>query len=256
MRVVKSHRLFSIDRLSTSPVAFKQNPSKREELKTYSTLGLKRTLKSSSQRRRMLARGAQVILGGGSPHEPEIAVLRPRYNAVRLLVLQEHLQRAKTMEFSLSREQLLDHLSPGVDRETYRRILAEEQAAGRLEEAFQQTYARRPTEAEARLFQAQGGGEVAAKHCAHQQRAHLLGEVLAGIEDCREQSGSRLQSVWAEVVGAELAQQSQLEKVEAGIGWFRCLNSALSYHLQRKPEIAAELTRKLAMPVRQLRASY
>lgn len=237
-------------------MAFKQNPTKREELKTYSTLGLKRTLKSSSQRRRMLARGAQIIIGGNTSHEPEIAVLRQHYNAVRLVVLQEHLQRAKTMEFALSREQLLDHLSPVVDRETYHRILAEEQAAGRLDEAFQRTYARRPTDAEAQLFQAHSPTEALAKHCAHRQRAHLLGEVLAGIEDCRENSGSRLQSVWAEVVGEELAQQSQLEKVEAGIGWFRCLNSALSYHLQRKPELAAELARKLGMPVRQLRASY
>jgi Dna[CI] antecedent, DciA len=237
-------------------MAFKQNPTKREELKTYATLGFKRTLKSSSQRRRMLARGAQIILGGGTPHEPEIAVLRHHYNAVRLLVLQEHLQRAKTMEFALSREQLLDHLSPVVDRETYRRILGEEQAVGRLEEAFQQTYARRPTEAEQRLFQAPQAVEIVAKHCAHRQRAHLLGEVLAGIEGCRENSGSRLQSVWAEVVGEELAQQSQLEKVEAGIAWFRCLNSALSYHLQRKPELAVELARKLGLPVRQLRASY
>jgi hypothetical protein len=81
----------------------KDGRAKKEELKTYASLGLPRTLKSGGQRRRLLARGAQIILGNGQPDAPEIVVRRDQYMEIRLTVLAEMLKAARKADLGLSR---------------------------------------------------------------------------------------------------------------------------------------------------------
>jgi len=133
----------------------KESNTKRDELKTYASLKLKRTLKSGGQRRRMLARGGQVILGSGQSEEPEIMVRRDHYMQVRMDVLAGKLQSAKEANLDLTREKLLDSLAPSVERETYRRLLDETRSSARLENAFLQTHSRHPTQAEHKIFKNQ-----------------------------------------------------------------------------------------------------
>ncbi len=64
------------------------------------------------------------------------------------------------------------------------------------------------------------------------------------------------QTIWAELVGPRLAQESRLEKIvpESGIAYFRCTKSALSYMLRTKADLPKRLSKALGVPVRQLRS--
>ncbi len=230
--------------------------SKKEELKTYASLGLKRTLKSGSQRRRMVERGAQIVIGSGQPEEPQIIVRRDHYTQVRMGVLAEKLRAIRDKGLNLSRESILDYLAPTVERETYRRLLALSKKSSRLETVFLQTHARLPTRGEQKIFNEQDRPVVSSDNQTSQWREDLLDQILGVIEDKRKNSSGRLQTVWAELVGTEIAQQSSLENIESGVAWFRCLSSALSYHLQRRTDLPEKLASKLKLPVRQLKVSY
>jgi hypothetical protein len=85
-----------------------------------------------------------------------------------------------------------------------------------------------------------------------------LNHVLGSIEQRQSHNPVRYQTVWAQLVGSDAAQQSQLEGVDATTqtAFFRCFNSVLSTDLQRRPGLAQKLARALGVPVRQLRAKF
>ena len=58
---------------------------------------------------------------------------------------------------------------------------------------------------------------------------------IGAIEQRQSHNPARYQTIWADVVGSDAAQQSHLEQIDAATqtAWFRCTNSVLSYDLQR-----------------------
>jgi hypothetical protein len=228
---------------------------KREELKTYSALGFKRTLKSARQRQRLEERAAQVILRGEDPVEPTFAVRREDYNQARLRVIAEVLREARDSQCDLVPEKLLQYLSPRIEREIYRQLLTARQHTGRLDAAYTQTHARRPTKEERQLFASPyQAGSVSPASLSHHHRADLLDEVMQAIDHRCSQSTVHLQTAWAEVVGPLIAQQSQLEMVTEGLAYFTCYNAPLRAHLLRQSSLVATLAKRLRQPIRQLRA--
>jgi hypothetical protein len=85
-----------------------------------------------------------------------------------------------------------------------------------------------------------------------------LDRVLGHIEQRQAHNPVRYQTLWAQIVGAAVAQQTRLERVDAATqtAYFRCLNSALSMDLQRRTGLPQKLARALGVPVRRLRAQF
>ena len=239
---------------------FRSQPAaKREELKTYGELGLGRYYKSARQRRRLSGGGPRLLIGGDDPGRPQLVVEREIYNKTRLAVLRALLVRAREELPGVGRDFLLDHLAPRVERETYERLAAVYHHAPRLDAAFRRLHGRQPTAGErdslAPTPEAPASGGTAS---FDRYRGGVLDELLGQIQARQSHNPDRYQSVWAELVGPELAQQSWLEKIapESGIAYFRCLNSALSYQLQRRADLPKKLAQALRVPVRQLRVMY
>ena len=69
--------------------------TKREELKTYRELELRRDLKSVAQRKRVEANGLRRVFGDGSGTQPYLIVEAKRYRAVRLEVQKRLLLEAR-----------------------------------------------------------------------------------------------------------------------------------------------------------------
>jgi len=243
-----------------------QPQAKRNELKTYSELGLGRHYKSARQRRRLAGGGPRLLIGGDDPGRPQLVVERPVYTKTRLDVLRALLVRAREELPGVGREFLLDHLGPRVERETYDRLAAVYHHAPRLDAAFRRLHGRQPTLRERDSFAPSTphslGEEPERLEAAavpfERYRGGVLDELMGQIQARQAHNPDRYQSVWAELVGPELAQQSRLEKVvpESATAFFRCLNSALSYQLQRRPDLPGKLTRALKVPVRTLKVLY
>ena len=245
---------------------FKPTPTaKREELKTYGELGLSRDYKSVKVRRRIASGGPRILIGGDDPARPQIVVSRPLYKKVRLDVMKDLLVRARRDLPGVGKDFLLDHLVPRIERETYERLAADHHHAPRLDAAFRRLHGRVPTAGERTAL----GPEPAPTSVRERPeapptagfahyRGGVLDELLGQIQARQAHNPGRYQSVWAELVGPELAQQSRLEKIhpESAVAYFRCLNSALSYQLQRRADLPAKLSRALGVPVRQLRVMY
>src|SRR5260221_13326908 len=64
---------------------------KREELKTYRELDLRRDLNSIRNRKRLEAGGVRHVLGDGSSGQPYLPVRKKRYRQVRLKIQRRHL---------------------------------------------------------------------------------------------------------------------------------------------------------------------
>ena len=244
-----------------------QQPAKRNELKTYSELGLGRHYKSARQRRRLAGGGPRLLIGGDDPARPQLVVERTVYSKTRLDVLRALLVRAREELPGVGREFLLDHLGPRVERETYDRLAAVYHHAPRLDAAFRRLHGRQPTLRERESFAPPGPRSVkeepaewgaAAEVPFARYRGGVLDELMGQIQARQAHNPDRYQTVWAELVGPELAQQSRLEKIvpESATAFFRCFNSALYYQLQRRADLPGKLARALKVPVRQLKVLY
>jgi Dna[CI] antecedent, DciA len=229
--------------------------AKREELKTYKELGLAREAKTVRQRRKLSGGGARLLIGGDDPARPELIVARELYQKTRAEVLRDFLVEALDTlgESDLNREEILDHLSPRVERETYDRLARAHHHGPRLDAAFQRLHGRRPTAKERVLMPPpKGDGAVSYDH----YRGGLVDEVLGQIGARHKHSEANYQTIWAELVGPQLAQESRLEKIvpESGVAYFRCTKAALSYALRTKADLPKRLSKALGVPVRQLRS--
>jgi hypothetical protein len=85
-----------------------------------------------------------------------------------------------------------------------------------------------------------------------------LNHVLGSIEQRQSHNPARYQTIWAQLVGPDAAQQSYLDHIDPNTqtAYFRCYNSVLSTDLQRRTGLAQKLGRALKMPIRQLRARF
>src|SRR6202012_3282669 len=99
--------------------------SKREELKTYRELDLRRDLKSAAQRRRVEANGLRRVIGDGSGSQPYLIVETKRYRAVRLEVQKRLLLEARRIGLEIPVDALLRQLKPRIEAMTYTQLAVE-----------------------------------------------------------------------------------------------------------------------------------
>jgi hypothetical protein len=238
------------------PREFRTEREKREELKTYRELGLRRDLKSVRQRRRVEADGKRRVLGDGSSTQPYLIVETARYRAARLEAQKGLLLEARASGLHLPVEKLLEQLAPRIEALVYAEL-----ARG----AEQETLRHHPVAALGRALTTEerarfAASEAAASTGAPRGRAArtALNQVLGQIEERQSHNPARYQMLWAQAVGAEAAQQSYLDRVDPATqtAWFRCTNSVLSSDLQRRRGLTQALGRALGVPVRQLRAKF
>jgi hypothetical protein len=233
---------------------------KREELKTYRELALRRDLKSKAQRRRVEAKGDKRVLGDGSVTHPYLIVETRRYCAVRLEIQRKLLVQARQIGLDLSVDLLLRQLKPRIEALTYTQ-LAEEGGHDALRHVPVAALGRALTaEEQARFAASRAASENPAQTVkqANQATRTALNNVLGSIEQRQTHNPARYQTLWAQLVGPDAAQQSQLDHVDPNTqtAYFRCYNSVLSTDLQRRRGLAQKLARALGLPVRQLRAKF
>jgi hypothetical protein len=230
---------------------------KREELKTYRELALRRDLKSKLQRRRVEAKGDRRVLGDGSSSQPYFIVETSRYRDVRLQARHRLLVQARQSELDLAVDLLERQLKPRIEALTYEQLAAENE-----HHALRHV----PVGALGRALTAEEQNHFAASRAASENPARLANEttrtalnhVLGSIEQRQRHNPARYQTLWAELVGSDAAQQSQLDQIDPNTqtAYFRCYNSVLSTDLQRRPGLVQKLARALGLPIRQLRAKF
>ncbi len=237
-----------------APREFIKPRDKREELKTYREMGLRRDLKSRVQRRRIGANGQRRVLGDGSGTQPYLIVETRRYREVRLETQHRLLLEARQQRLELPVDALLRQLRPRIEALVYAQLAAEcgEESLRHVPVA---ALGRALTAEERRHFAASRDASDTAKN---ERTRTALNHVLGSIEQRQKHNPARYQTLWAQLVGPDAAQQSQFDHVDATtqIAYFRCYNSVLSADLQRRRGIAQKLSQTLGVPVRQLRAKF
>jgi hypothetical protein len=230
---------------------------KREELKTYREVGLRRDLKSKVRRQRVEANGLRRVLGDGSDTQPYLIVETSRYKLVRLEIQRQLLLQARQSGLDLPVDLLLRQLKPRIEALAYAQL---------AEESRHEALRHVPVAALGRALTSEERSRFAASHAAcdepvrrpNQVAQTAINHVLGSIEQRQTHNPARYQTVWAQLVGPEAAQQSQFDHVDATTqtAYFRCYNSVLSSDLQRRRGLAQKLARLLGLPVRQLRAKF
>ena len=239
------------------PREFTTPRDKREELKTYRELALRRDLKSKAQRRRVEADGKRRVLGDGSTAQPHVIVETRRYRQVRFAIQRQLLLEARAAGLNLSVDLLLQQLKPRIEALAYAQL---------SKEANHEAMRHVPVAALGRALTIDEQNHFAASDAAadqperkfNQATQTALNHVLGSIEQRQIHNPARHQTIWAELVGPDAAQQSQLDHVDANTqtAYFRCYNSVLSVDLQRRRGLAEKLSRALKVPIRQLRAKF
>lgn len=239
------------------PREFIKPRDKREELKTYREMGLRRDLKSKIQRRRVEANGLRRVLGDGSDTQPYLIVETSRYKLVRLEIQRQLLVQARQSGLELPVDVLMRQLKPRIEALAYAQ-LAEENRHEALRHVPVAALGRALTTEEQTHFAAShaSSGQTAPK--SNQVAQTAINHVLGSIEQRQTHNPARYQTIWAQLVGPEAAQQSQFDHVDANTqtAYFRCYNSVISSDLQRRRGLVQKLARMLGQPVRQLRAKF
>jgi len=239
------------------PREFIKPRDKREELKTYREMGLRRDLKSKAGRRRVEANGLRRVLGDGSESQPYLIVETSRYKQVRLEIERQLLVQAKQTGLNLSVDLLLRQLKPRIEALAYAQ-LAEENRHEATRHVPVAALGRALTVEERTHFAASQAECDQPTRQSNQIAQTALNHVLGSIEQRQTHNPARYQTIWAQLVGSDAAQQSQFDHVDANTqtAYFRCYNSVLSTDLQRRRGLAQKLARMLGVPVRQLRAKF
>jgi hypothetical protein len=233
--------------------------AKREELKTYHELDLRRDLKSIRARKKVEANGQRRVLGDGSSAQPYLIVETRRYKEVRLEVERKLLLEARQGGLNLPVDLLLTQLKPRIEALTYAQL---------AEETEHEAETRVPIAALGRALTVEERAHFAASRAAEETHSarrpstssakRALNQVLGQVEQRQVHNPARYQTIWAQIVGPEAAQQSYLDHIDpvTQTAWFRCTNSTLSYALSRKPVLVQKLGKALRLPLRQLRAKF
>ena len=238
-----------------APKSFITPRDKREELKTYRELAMGRQMKSIRQRRKVDRAGKMRVIGDGSADRPHLAVPAARYREVRMEQQRRLLLEARAQKLNLPADRLLAQLTPRVEQLTYAQL---------AEEARQETARHIPVPALGRALTKEEQACFAASRALDRPSTETgtantaLQEALSQVERRQSHNPARYQTIWAQLVGPDAAQQSQLAGIDPATqtAFFRCFNSVLSADLQRRPGLASKLARALGVPVRQLRAKF
>lgn len=238
------------------PREFKTPRAKREELKTYRELTLGRTLKSARQRRRVEASGLQRVIGDGSSGQPYLTVETRRYRQLRLENQRRLLLQARQTGLNLPVDTLLQQLHSRIEALTYGQ-LAEEHEHNALHDLPVEALGRALTVEEKTHFAASRATTQTSSIPVPSSRT-ALNQVMGRIEKRQTHNPARYQTLWAQLVGTDAAQQSHLDHIDPATqtAWFRCINSVLSADLQRRRGLAQKLAQGLGLPIRQLRAKF
>jgi hypothetical protein len=213
-------------------------------------------LKSIRARKKVEANGLRRVLGDGSSGQPYLVVETRRYRQVRLEIQRRLLVEARQQGLDLDVDLLLRQLKPRIESLVYTQ-LADETSHDAESHIPLAALGRALTADERSHFAAsRAASDTTDKATSSANRA--LNQVLGRVEQRQTHNPARYQSIWAELVGADAAQQSYLEQIDPATqtAWFRCTNSALSYALSRKPALAQKLSRALGLPIRSLRAKF
>ena len=239
------------------PRDFIKPRDKREELKTYRELALRRDLKSKVQRRKVEANGQKRVLGDGSSTQPFLIVETQRYREVRMAIQRDLLLQARRTGLDLTPDVLLRQLTPRIEALTYAR-LAEEGSHESLKHIPVAALGRALTSEERQHFAASRAASDGPERARNQTTQTALNHVLGSIEQRQSHNPARYQTMWAQLVGAEAAQQSHLEQIDAAThtAYFRCYNSVLSTDIQRRRGLVQKLAKALGVPIRNLRAKF
>lgn len=241
------------------PREFQTPRAKREELTTYRELELRRDLKSLRQRRRLEANGVRRVLGDGSSGQPYLVVTTRRYREVRLEIERRLLLQAQKTGLDLPADLLLRQLKPRIEALTYAQ-LAGEAGDEALRHVSLAHLGRGLTAEEQAGFAASRAASdaTAPDHVSGSSSHRALNQVLGKIEQRQTHNPARYQTIWAQIVGTDAAQQSYFDRVDpaTATAWFRCTNSVLSADLQRRTGLAQKLARALGLPVKKLRARF
>jgi hypothetical protein len=239
------------------PREFQVAREKREELKTYRELTLRRDLKSVRQRRRIEADGKQRVLGNGSVDRPYLIVPTSRYREVRLETQRRLLREARRAGLDLAVDLLLEQLAPRLEAAVYAQLAQESDEAVRHHLPMA-ALGRALTATEKDRFAASCPSGPALGKARRPVSHGALDQVLGRIEARQVHNPARYRTVWAQLVGPDAAQQTELDRIDAATqtAYFRCLNSVLSNDLQRRPGLPQKLGRALGVPVRRLRAQF
>lgn len=244
--------------------------SKRQERETYRELKLAGALKTRAQRARAQRNGVHTVIGGNAMERPPLKVKTTDYQRVRLEVNRRWLERARAAGIDLEVEKLQECLRPQLELETYDRLAAEVHHKKHADDAFTGAAGRKLTAEERRQFEEvaamgneaepappMGSTEAWAAHNRRENR-QVIDAVVGHIAERQTHNPVRYRTAWAEAVGAETAQQSEIARVDPGEGvvYFRCVNSALSYRLQRDASLPRQLSARLGILVKRLRISY
>ncbi len=189
---------------------------KREELKTYRELELRRDLKSVRARKRIEANGQRRVLGDGSSTQPYLIVEAKRHRQVRLQTQKRLLLEARSAGLELPVDLLLDRIAPRIDELTYAQL---------AREAEHESMRHVPLAALGRALTKEERAHFAAAANAPRPRAAntALNHVLGRIEERQGHNPARYQTIWAQVVGADAAQQTYLDRIDPATqtAWFR-----------------------------------
>jgi hypothetical protein len=223
-----------------------RNEAKREGRKTWKALKLGSEFRSKLQRAKARREGLYRVLGGDVPERPYFKVASHRYLAVRQEV-SVRLAALIPRPTGISSEAWRSEWQKQVERETYDVLARENESKKIMGCGLNETEKKHLTQAAV--------SDKAPRRKAH---ATVVDDVLAHIGAVQKDNPTKLQTAWASVVGAEVASQTYLERVDAGQGtaWFRCFNSSLSFKLQRETGLALKLGRALGVKLKQVRACY
>ena len=240
------------------PREFQVLRDKREELKTYRELALRRDLKSARQRKRVQASGIRRVLGDGSSGQPYLIVETVRYRAVRLEIQRRLLEQARASGLDLPVDLLLGQLKARIEALTYAQ-LAEETDHEAQRHIPLAALGRALTAEERKHFAASRAASETPSFTGAASSSHrALHHVLGHIEERQTHNPARYQTLWAQLVGPDAAQQSFFDHVDPATqtAWFRCFNSVLSSDLQRRRGLVQKLAQALGKPIRQLRVRF
>lgn len=200
--------------------------SKKEELKTYRLLGLSKIPSSQRKRRAIEHRGLEKVIGGNSPDRPSLKIPQTLYWELKEIVYKEFLLKIEKAQILAPLEMILEGAREDLEIKIYDLVVQRKSESKEI------------------------GFEGFKEH-----RRNLLDEVLKQVKSVQKRNPDRYQKLWKETVGAILAQESWLHRVDEklGIAYIRCFNNALGFQLTRREDFKNSLSQKLGFPIKTFR---
>ncbi|MDR1192038.1 MAG: hypothetical protein LBK60_10320 [Verrucomicrobiales bacterium] len=227
---------------------------KKRELATYYKLYLDRQLKSRAKRRKVADGGLYVFIGGYAADQPFLKVPKSNYVDTWRRVAAEMSARLAGKISDVG--ECFNLLLPRIERETYVRLAVLMANLSELDRQFAKRHRRAMTAREKELYV---GAAALDEHApptvsAQQVRRIWLNSLMGKIQRAQTANLDNLQKAWAEVVGAEAALETVLERVDAakGVAYCRSLSSARRFALQRRPGLPALLGKQLKLNLRKI----